>query len=187
LNRLYVVATWVPCRGSVVVGALGTITLERGWQAYVGSARRGRTARVARHLRAQKPLRWHADYLFARYPATRSWLVDTPLSECELALLLRRGVTTGPVGERCSGGADLPGETASPADRDIGRSERGLAARFGASDCACPGHLVAAPSLDALRAALAGVAAVGGRLRPGPVVVTGRNTTIRVEGKRHGG
>ena len=56
LNRLYVVAAWVPRRETIDVGALGPVTFARGWHAYVGSARRGRDARVARHRRAAKPL-----------------------------------------------------------------------------------------------------------------------------------
>jgi len=87
-RRLYVVAAWVPRRETIVVGSLGAVTFARGWYAYVGSARRGRDARVARHRRAGKPLRWHADYLFSRYPAGRAWLLDTRLSECELAARL---------------------------------------------------------------------------------------------------
>ena len=88
VNRLYVVATWVPRRETIVVGALGPVVFARGWYAYVGSAVHGRVARVARHMRADKPLRWHADYLFARHPATRRWLLDTPLTECAVAALL---------------------------------------------------------------------------------------------------
>ena len=87
-RRLYVVVAWVPRRETIVVGSLGAVTFARGWYAYVGSARRGRDARVARHRRAGKPLRWHADYLFSRYPAGRAWLLDTRLSECELAARL---------------------------------------------------------------------------------------------------
>ena len=87
-RRLYVVAAWVPRRETIVVGALGPVELERGWYAYIGSARRGRDARVARHRRADKPLRWHADYLFSRHPGGRAWLLDTPQSECELAARL---------------------------------------------------------------------------------------------------
>ncbi len=87
-RRLYVVAAWVPRRETIVVGSLGAVTFRRGWYAYVGSARRGRDARVARHRRAGKPLRWHADYLFSRHPAGRAWLIDTRLSECELAARL---------------------------------------------------------------------------------------------------
>jgi Uri superfamily endonuclease len=111
--RLYVVLTFVPRRTTVPVGALGPIELERGWYAYVGSAARGRQARVARHLATGKPLRWHADYLFAAFPARRAWLVDGAAGECELAGAL----------------ATLPGAARLPR-------------RFGAGDCRCAGHLV---------------------------------------------
>ncbi|MEI6450869.1 MAG: DUF123 domain-containing protein [Actinomycetes bacterium] len=83
--RLYIVLTYVPRRTSVQVGALGPVAFERGWYAYVGSAARARRARVARHLAAGKPLRWHADYLFSAFPARRAWLVDGAKGECELA------------------------------------------------------------------------------------------------------
>jgi sugar fermentation stimulation protein A len=128
-NRLYVVAAWVPRREEIGVGSLGRVTFARGWYAYVGSARRGRDARVARHRRADKPLRWHADHLFARHPATRAWLIDTDLTECELARLVRKGA----------------GKVA----------DEGWAAGFGAGDCGCEGHLVAVRRLEALAAAVA--------------------------------
>jgi Uri superfamily endonuclease len=110
---LYVVLTYVPRRTMVTVGSLGPVPFERGWYAYVGSAARGRRARVARHLAAEKPLRWHADYLFSAFPPRRAWLVDGALGECELA----------------AGLAAPPGAARRPA-------------RFGAGDCRCPGHLV---------------------------------------------
>ena len=104
-----------------MIGALGPVTFARGWYAYVGSARRGRDARVARHRRADKPLRWHADYLFSRHLATRSWLVDTDLTECDLASLLRAQV--------------------------LYEQPQSLA-RFGASDCGCEGHIVGVRPVD---------------------------------------
>ncbi len=168
LNSLYVVATLVPRRETIVVGALGAVTFARGWQAYVGSARRGRDARVARHRRADKPLRWHADYLFARYPATRAWLLDTPLSECELAALLWAAVThaTAPDGASAPDGTAAPAGPAAPA---AALAPDGAALRFGASDCGCAGHLVSLPRLGTLRAALGAAAARGGTLRALPV------------------
>lgn len=75
---LYVVAAFVTRRQRLHVGALGDIALERGWYAYVGSARRGRMARVDRHFRRHKPLRWHADYLFVAHPPVHAWLIDAP-------------------------------------------------------------------------------------------------------------
>jgi len=131
VNRLYVVAAWVPRRETIVLGALGPTVFTRGWYAYVGSARRGRDARVARHMRAAKPLRWHADYLFGRHPATRAWLVDTTLDECALAGLLagRLALVRTPP-------------------------------RFGSSDCGCEGHLLClkAADIEALQPVLATVA-----------------------------
>ena len=114
--RLYIVLTYVPRRTSVQVGALGPVAFERGWYAYVGSAARARRARVARHLAAGKPLRWHADYLFSAFPARRAWLVDGAAGECALAGAL----------------AALPGAARRPL-------------RFGAGDCRCAGHLVRLP------------------------------------------
>ncbi len=112
-TRLYIVLTRVPRRTALPVGSLGTVTFERGWYAYVGSAARAREARVARHLAREKTLRWHADHLFAAFPAERAWLVDGAAGECELAGAL----------------ASLPGAERRPR-------------RFGAGDCSCAGHLV---------------------------------------------
>ena len=136
--RLYVVLTYVPRRTTVPVGALGSVAFERGWYAYVGSAARARRARLARHLAPFKPLRWHADYLFAAFPARRAWLVDGAAGECELAGAL----------------AALPGAARRPR-------------RFGAGDCRCAGHLVHFPHRPRLAevAAAAGRSAVVRRFR----------------------
>jgi Uri superfamily endonuclease len=47
----------------VGVGGLGTFTFPKGTYVYTGSARRNFEARIARHLRKEKALRWHIDYL----------------------------------------------------------------------------------------------------------------------------
>lgn len=116
-NPLYVVATWVPRRTTIAVGSLGDVTF-------------------ARHLRSDKPLRWHADRLFARFPGRLSWLVDGELTECELADALAVG----------SGAERRPG-------------------RFGASDCGCAGHLLRLarrPATRDIRAAAAVTVGVSG-------------------------
>ena len=53
-----------PLRG-LRVGALGAFDLPAGRYVYTGSARRNFEARIARHLRTEKTLRWHIDYLLA--------------------------------------------------------------------------------------------------------------------------
>jgi Uri superfamily endonuclease len=161
---LYVVAAYVPRRESIVVGSLGAVCFQRGWHAYVGSARRGRAAPVARHRRADKPLRWHADYLFSRHAATLAWTFDVapahharsegpeqqthPAAPAKLTQpeeLAHRSEPERPA-ECLLAAALLEGEP---------RARRGPS-RFGASDCACPGHLLWFPDRAALVRAVAG-------------------------------
>lgn len=47
----------------VTVGRFGEFRFAAGRYIYTGSARRNFEARVARHLRREKTLRWHIDYL----------------------------------------------------------------------------------------------------------------------------
>jgi Uri superfamily endonuclease len=47
----------------VQVGALGSVDFAAGRYVYTGSAKRNFEARVARHLRQEKAVRWHIDYL----------------------------------------------------------------------------------------------------------------------------
>jgi Uri superfamily endonuclease len=69
---------------TVTVGRLGTFHLQAGRYVYTGSARRNLEARIARHLRREKTLRWHIDYLLTA-PGVR--IVDVHRSrraECAL-------------------------------------------------------------------------------------------------------
>jgi Uri superfamily endonuclease len=47
------------------IGRLGNFAFLAGRYIYTGSAKRNFEARVARHLRKEKTLRWHIDYLLA--------------------------------------------------------------------------------------------------------------------------
>lgn len=49
----------------VAVGCLGVFRFAAGRYVYTGSAKRNLEARIARHLRAEKTLKWHIDYLLA--------------------------------------------------------------------------------------------------------------------------
>ncbi len=71
------------------IGSLGTFDFSAGRYVYTGSARRGLEARIARHLRADKTLRWHIDYLLTA-PDVR--VIDVKRSsrnECALNRALR--------------------------------------------------------------------------------------------------
>jgi Uri superfamily endonuclease len=105
---------------TVRAGSLGELRLPAGRYVYVGSARRGLAARLTRHCRREKRLRWHIDYL--RPAAEVVGAVVWPWRqgrECRLArALLSEGL----------------GQIA--------------ASRFGASDCRCPAHLLVVPSAE---------------------------------------
>jgi Uri superfamily endonuclease len=61
----YQLTIHVPARLRLRVGRLGLFDFPPGNYVYTGSARRNIEARVARHRRKEKTLRWHIDYLLA--------------------------------------------------------------------------------------------------------------------------
>ena len=93
------------------VGGLGWVRLRRGTYFYVGSAQKNLTARIERHGRRRKPLRWHIDYLSV-------W-----------AEMLGAVIVPGPRGRECEIARELA-DLFEPAVQG-----------FGASDCRCPAHL----------------------------------------------
>ncbi len=100
----------------ITVGRLGTFTLEPGTYCYVGKSKNHLRQRLARHCRKEKPKRWHIDYFLPHARLMAILLFPLEgLSECALAKRLRE-----------KGGLPHP-------------------PRFGASDCACPGHLILLP------------------------------------------
>lgn len=51
---------------TITIGKLGKISFPAGHYAYVGSALNGLESRIARHLKKEKALRWHIDYLLQK-------------------------------------------------------------------------------------------------------------------------
>ncbi len=97
----------------IAPGSLGDMFLPAGFYVYVGSAMGNLEARIARHRRRRKTLRWHIDYLLAEAESgdVRSLVIRSLRRlECSLA-------------------------------EDLARLADGAVARFGSSDCACPSHL----------------------------------------------
>jgi len=66
MRGTYALFVHVPYDLATSVGELGTLNFKAGYYAYVGSALGGLKGRVGRHLREEKKLRWHIDYLLAR-------------------------------------------------------------------------------------------------------------------------
>ena len=105
----------IQLRGKCVVkvGRLGRFPFPAGYYVYTGSARRGLEARIARHIRSEKRLRWHIDYLLRQARVVEVMRYDgNGLSECELS---------GRTGKLPGSKVVVPG--------------------FGSSDCECLTHL----------------------------------------------
>jgi len=95
----------------ITIGRLGDLHFRKGHYVYVGSAMRNLSARVARHSRVRKKLRWHLDYLRQEADSvTPVPIRSSQRLECEIARAMASLLESGPEG-------------------------------FGASDCDCPTHL----------------------------------------------
>jgi len=70
---------------SIQIGKLGLLHFSSGFYIYTGSALGGIESRIARHLRHDKRLHWHIDYLlkYARITDVIAYLTNKDL-ECQL-------------------------------------------------------------------------------------------------------
>jgi Uri superfamily endonuclease len=96
----------------IKIGRRGAFRFPKGHYIYTGSAKNGLEARVERHLRKEKKLFWHIDYLLEHASIRRVFLFEDGSEECSLA---KRTL-------------DVP-------------NAKIIVPGFGASDCKCPAHL----------------------------------------------
>jgi len=120
----YILFVFLGKKENIRIGALGKIAFAPGWYAYVGSALRGLRARVCRHLKSDKKIRWHIDYFLLAGEVKEIFVVENVQKiECRIARYLAQRL--------------LP-----------------AAPRFGAGDCSCATHLFFAPTESQLRKAV---------------------------------
>jgi Uri superfamily endonuclease len=62
----YIIYVEVTHDRSIRIGSLGSVSFKKGFYAYVGSAMNGLSGRIMRHLRKDKKLHWHIDYLLRK-------------------------------------------------------------------------------------------------------------------------
>jgi Uri superfamily endonuclease len=77
-----VIEVRAPVRCSV--GRFGVVDFPAGVYVYTGSARRNFEARLARHARTAKTLRWHIDYLLGAPGVRVVKVVRSRRDECRL-------------------------------------------------------------------------------------------------------
>ena len=109
----YLLSVFLDRPRRLTIGRKGTFDFPAGHYFYCGSALNGLEARISRHLRPDKKLHWHIDYLVAEARILEVWWKEgSQRLECAWAEAI----------------ATLGGEVAV----------RG----FGSSDCRCPTHLL---------------------------------------------
>ena len=113
LKGSYILAIRLEAGLRLTVGRLGNCDFPAGLYLYFGSALNGLAGRVGRHLRREKKLRWHVDYLTAAAGVGQVWWAgDETRRECSWAqAALQQGASV-----------SVPG--------------------FGSSDCRCSAHLL---------------------------------------------
>lgn len=112
-HTLYAIHLDVPTERMIEIGKLGTFHFEKGIYIYVGSAKRNITARIDRHKKIEKKLKWHFDYLRPYGSIIKIITYENQSGECDLAEKIRKAV-----------GGTLP------------------VRKFGSSDCKCFSHLI---------------------------------------------
>ncbi|MFQ3621220.1 MAG: DNA/RNA nuclease SfsA [Spirochaetales bacterium] len=113
----YLLSLYLKQKTELEIGALGRLQLKTGWYVYAGSAQRGLSHRIARHLRKErKQFHWHIDYLSAVADKRIAYPIASYRNlECSLAQDLKS-----------LGGVPIQG--------------------FGSSDCGCYSHLYFFPA-----------------------------------------
>ncbi len=74
------------------IGNLGEFLFPAGRYVYTGSARRNMEARIARHLRRDKTLRWHIDWLLSSTAVEVVAVRRSRAEECVLSAKVRGDV-----------------------------------------------------------------------------------------------
>lgn len=108
---VYIALFYMPKDRPIQIGRLGRFHFRQGIYFYVGSAQRNLSARIERHNRKKKILRWHIDYLSVKAEMLGAITIPGPRKlECQLA-------------------------------KKLSRMFEPTMSGFGASDCRCGGHL----------------------------------------------
>ena len=85
-SGLYIAIFYLSKKHRITVGRFGIFDFTPGFYFYVGSAKRNLSARLDRHARKEKPLRWHIDYLSTKASMLGAITIEHPdRKECKIA------------------------------------------------------------------------------------------------------
>ncbi len=85
----YILLIELAANKDIFVGKLGNVSFPKASYAYVGSAMNGLRARLDRHLRREKKLYWHIDYLLKEAEVEEIVICESnDRVECSIAQVL---------------------------------------------------------------------------------------------------
>jgi Uri superfamily endonuclease len=77
----------------IKIGKLGSIDFKRGYYTYIGSALSSLEGRINRHLRKDKKIRWHIDYLLNEAQVVEILFFETEQKlECYYSKKIRKNL-----------------------------------------------------------------------------------------------
>lgn len=86
MKGAYILIIELPNNQKIQIGKLGEIFLKKGFYAYVGSSMNNLEKRIKRHLKKEKKIHWHIDYLLNKARIFESYLKENNYKEeCRLA------------------------------------------------------------------------------------------------------
>ena len=93
MSGAYILILFNPNAQRIKVGKLGLINFAKGYYFYVGSGLKNLEQRVLRHLRKDKKIKWHIDYLTKKFKFIDAKLFpSTKRFECQIAAILGKNL-----------------------------------------------------------------------------------------------
>jgi Uri superfamily endonuclease len=91
MNGAYLLLIKLQENTTIMIGKHSTISFQKGFYLYVGSALNGLDQRIQRHLRKQKKMHWHIDYLLVHATIMFIFYKESETrEECSVARALER-------------------------------------------------------------------------------------------------
>ncbi len=94
MKGIYALIVKIEKDTDITVGKLGEVSFKKGYYTYIGSALGSLKGRINRHLREEKRLKWHIDYLLTGGEINKIFIFETTERlECITARKVKKNLT----------------------------------------------------------------------------------------------
>jgi Uri superfamily endonuclease len=93
MKGIYTLIITLDKNKKIKIGRLGTVDFKKGYYVYIGSALNSLEGRLKRHLRADKKIHWHIDYLLNEAKINEILFFETEEKlECKFAKKMQKNL-----------------------------------------------------------------------------------------------